>query len=235
VVKGETVDLPVPATAEIVLEGLVSPKADVFEGPFGEFTGAYSGMLVMPTFEIKTITHRDDPIFDHVYVGRGAIESFYLNLVCLVVALEEELRHLIPNMTQVAFLQPALENCVVQGRWTNRTEPRRVMNAVWASQAATQNKVLTIVDEDVDPWDADDVMWAIATRCQANTDIVMMPGSHCRLDPSVELDGTSCLLGIDATKSKEPFPRHSVCDWVAPRKEMEAWKEKILKHMEGGK
>jgi 3-polyprenyl-4-hydroxybenzoate decarboxylase len=110
---------------------------------------------------------------------------------------------------------------------------RQVLEYFTARRVMTNKHI--VVDEDVDPWDADDVMWAISTRCQANTDIVMMPASHCRLDPSVELDGTSCLLGIDATKSKEPFPRHSVCDWVAPRKEMEAWKEKILKHMEGGK
>jgi UbiD family decarboxylase len=235
VVEAESVGLVVPATAEIVLEGTVTPEANVYEGPFGEWTGAYSGMLVMPTFEIKTLTHRNNPIFDHVSVGRGWTESEYMTLVSLIVALEEELKHICPSISQIAYLQPILENCVVQGRWVNKTEPRRVMNAVWASQAVTQNKIVTIVDEDVDPWDAEEVMWAISTRCQANTDIVMIPGAHCRLDPSVEVDGTTCLLGIDATKSKEPFPRHTIAEWVLPREETEGWRARIIEHMERGK
>jgi 3-polyprenyl-4-hydroxybenzoate decarboxylase len=78
-------------------------------------------------------------------------------------------------------------------------------------------------------------MWAISTRCQANTDIVMIPGAHSRLDPSVEEDGTTCLLGIDATRSTEPFPRPKVKDWIVPRKETEGWKERIIKYTEGGK
>jgi len=235
IIKAESVDLPVPATAEIVLEGVLSLETNVYEGPFGEFTGAYSGMMVMPTFEIKTITHRNDPIFDHCYVGRGWTENVYMTLVSKIVALEQELKHICPSITQIAYLQPYVENCVVQGRWLNKTEPRRVMNAVWASQAVQQNKIVTVVDEDVDPWDAEDVMWAISTRCQANTDIVMIPGAHCRLDPSVEIDGTTCLLGIDATKSKEPFPRHSISEWIVPRKETSVWEERIMRYMEGGK
>jgi len=235
VVRAESVDLPVPATAELVLEGVLSLEANVCEGPFGEFQGAYSGCQRMPAFEIKTMTYRNDPIFDHVYVGRGWTENVFMTLVSKIVALEQELKHICPSITQIAYLQPYVENCVVQGRWLNRTEPRRVMNAVWASQAVQQNKMVTVVDEDVDPWDAEDVMWAISTRCQANTDIVMIPGAHCRLDPSVEEDGTTCLLGIDATKSTEPFPRHTVTEWIVPRKETEAWKERIMKYMEGGK
>jgi len=234
VVEAESVDLPVPATAEIVLEGTVSLESNVYEGPFGEFQGAYSGMLVMPTFEIRTITHRNEPIFDHLYVGRGWNENVYMTMASKIVALEQELKHICPSITQIAYLQPYVENCVVQGRWLNKTEPRRVMNAIWASQAVQQNKMVTIVDEDVDPWDAEDVMWAISTRCQANTDIVMIPGAHCRLDPSVEIDGTTCLLGIDATKSREPFPRHVISDFIIPRKETTLWKEKILRYMEGG-
>jgi UbiD family decarboxylase len=158
-----------------------------------------------------------------------------MTLVSKIVALEQELKHICPSITQIAYLQPYVENCVVQGKWLNKTEPRRVMNAIWASQAVQQNKMVTVVDEDVDPWDAEDVMWAISTRCQGNTDIVMIPGAHCRLDPSVEIDGTTCLLGIDATKSREPFSRHSVSEWIVPRKEMEGWKERIKRYMEGGK
>ncbi len=95
--------------------------------------------------------------------------------------------------------------------------------------------MVTVVDDDVDPWNAEDVMWAIATRCQASTDVVMIPGTHCRLDPSQEIDMTTCKFGIDATKSMEPYPRHILSDWVIPRKETGTWKEKLLRLTEGGK
>ncbi|MBI2832506.1 MAG: UbiD family decarboxylase [Chloroflexi bacterium] len=236
IVKGETVDLPVPATAEIVLEGEVSVEADVFEGPFGEWHGGYSGMLVMPTFHIKCITYRNNAIFDTVTLARGLGDNGFMTLPSKIVSMEQELKHILPNMTEVAYLSPIIYNCVVQGKWGNRTEPRRAMNAVWASQAAQGiAKIVIVVDEDVDPWDSNEVMWAIATRCQADKDIVMIPGIHARLDPSAETDGTSCFLGIDATKSREPFPRHAVAHWIEPRKEAEVWKEKVLALMKGGK
>jgi len=233
VVKAETVDLPVPATAEIVLEGVLRQDVDVLEGPFGEFQGSYSGFYVMPVFEINTITHRNNPIYDCLYLGRG--RTYYICEVPKCAALEQELKHNCPSITQVAFLDPTNHNCVVQGRWVNRSEPRRVMNAIWSSESNPQSKMVTVVDEDIDPWNATDVMWAISTRCQANTDIVMIPDAHCRLDPAVEENGTSCLLGIDATKSIEPNPRHTMPAWIAPPDGTEKWKEKILNMLQGGK
>ena len=92
----------------------------------------------------------------------------------------------------------------------------------------------TIVDEDIDPWDARDVMWAIANRCQANTDLYIIPNTHLQLDPSKEENGLSCRLGIDATKPVPPY-RHSVVDWVTPRKGTDQWKEKIMQMWKGGK
>ena len=233
VTMAESVDLPVPATAEIILEGVLNHDTEVLEGPFGEFPGAYSATFYhMPVFQIKTITHRNNPIFDTVYVGRG--RTHFVATIPKCAALDKELKHSCNSVIQVAYLEPTHHNCVIQGKWLNKTEPRRVMNAVWASEANPQSKMVTIVDEDIDPWNAEEVMWAIATRCQADTDIVMIPGAHCRLDPSAEIDGTTCLFGIDATKSMEPHPRHIMSEWITPRKETEAWKEKIISLMKEG-
>ncbi len=230
VTMAESVDLPVPATAEIILEGTVTPDADIIEGPFGEFTGAYSGASITPAFNITTVTHRNNPIFDTVYVGCGT-DDRWMVIMPECAVLEQELKRISPSVTQVSYLLPDYLNCVVQGKWLNKTEPRRIMSAVWASEADPQSKMVTVVDEDIDPWNAEEVMWAIATRCQANTDIVTIPGAHCRLDPSTETDDTTCLFGIDATKSIEPHPRHIISEWITPRKETEAWKDKILKLM----
>ena len=234
IVLAESVDLPVPATAEIVLEGTLTLEADTFEGPFGEFTGAYGGAYLMPAFEIKTITHRNNPIFDTVHEDNGA-DDYWMTILPKCAAIELELKKACASITEVAYILPAYLNCVVQGKWLNKTEPRRVMNAIWASEANPQSKMVTIVDEDIDPWNAEQVMWAIVTRCQANKDIVMIPGAHCRLDPSIEADGTTCLFGIDATKSMEPHPRHIISGWIKPRKETEVWKKKILGLMESAR
>jgi hypothetical protein len=62
----------------------------------------------------------------------------------------------------------------------------------------------------------------------------MIPGAHCRLDAAVEEDGTSCLIGIDATKSKEPYPRHKINEWILPPQGTEIWKEKLIKMTKEG-
>jgi UbiD family decarboxylase len=233
-VQAETVDLPVPATAELVLEGELSLNADLLEGPFGEFPGSYSGCFMTPTFKVNAITHRNNCIFDLGFTGKPPVEAYYMCCIPAAVAMEQALRNSCPNMTQVAFLLPYYLNCVIQGRWTSRGEARDAILAALASEADVASKIVTVVDEDIDPWNAQDVMWAIATRCQANSDLFVLPGLHTQLDPSVEEDGTTCKLGIDATKPVASSPRHSVAQFVLPRKEPEAWQERILKAMEKG-
>ena len=234
-VKAETMDLPVPASAEIVLEGLVGLDCNVFEGPFGEFAAAYSSAMMMPPFDLTAVTHRNNPIFDGVHLGKSPSDQFYMIGMLKCANLERELKHSCPNITEIAYLQPTNFACVVQGKWVNKFEPRRAMTAVWSSEANSQSKMVIVVDEDIDPWNAEEVMWAIATRSQANTDIVMIPGTECRLDPSAEVDSSTCKFGIDATKSTEPHPRHRISEWIVPRDETPAWKEKILRAMKGGK
>ncbi len=233
-VKAETADLPVPATAEIVLEGELSLTANLLEGPFGEFTGSYSGCLMMPIFQINTITYRNNTIFDFLLCGRPPADGYYMSCIPSVAALEQELRHNCPNITQIAYLLPSLMNCVVQGRWTSRGEARKAILAALSSESIVNSKMVTVVDEDVDPWNAQDVLWAIVTRCQANTDLVILPGLASELDPSAEDDGTGCKFGIDATKSIATSPRHSVVQFILPRQETEAWKKRILRVMKEG-
>lgn len=108
-VKCETVDLPTLATAEMVLEGEVKPKlreteGPETEGPYGETTGCYSGLYKRPVFEIKAITHREDPIYDGLYLGRPRSESHYLSEISKLAGVYNELKPVVPNMTMVAFL-----------------------------------------------------------------------------------------------------------------------------------
>lgn len=234
-VMAETVNLPVPATAEIVLEGEITLKADLLEGPFAEFQGAYSGCFMTPVFQIKAITHRNNPIYDMLLAGRPPVEGYYTTCIPTVSNLQRELSRACPNITQIAYLPPFYFNCVVQGRWTYRGEARNAIMAVMSSASNISSKMVTAVDQDVDPWNAEEVMWAIATRCQANTDLVVLPGLHNFLDPSREADRTTCKFGIDATTPIPSNPRHSVASWALPREGTEAWKGRILRAMKGGK
>ncbi len=233
-VMAESVDLPVPATAEIVLEGVMH-DTQVFEGPFGEYPGAYSGCHIVPLFEVKTITHRNDPIHDTLYIGKPWSETDYMGLVSQLAALEQELKPHFPQITEITYLPPKCMNCVIQGKWAHRSQPIKVMTALWGSSANVASKLVTVVDEDIDPWNAEDVMWAIATRCQANTDVVLIPGTHTMLDPSANFDLTTTKFGINATKAMPPNPRHLSSEWVIPRKETEDWKERIKKAVKEGR
>jgi UbiD family decarboxylase len=233
-VMAETVNLPVPATAEIVLEGILREPAE-FEGPFGEFPGGYSTAYMTPVFEVKAVTYRNDPIVDTLYIGRGRTETDYMTALPTISSLEQELKPGFPEITDIAFLTPKFLNCVVQGRWTHRAQPVKVMNAVWGAHSMIAPKMVTIVDEDIDPWNADEVMWAIGARCQADSDVHIMPGGYACLDPSQSVEELTCLFGINATKANKPYPRHTLVQYVVSRKETPFWKERVRKWMQGGK
>ncbi len=231
-VMAETVNLPVPATAELVLEGVLKEPA-VFEGPFGEFPGSYSNTFMTPVFEVKAITFRNDLIMDHLYIGRGRTETDYMTDLPTISSMEQELKARYPEITEIAFLTPKWMNCVVQGKWTHQAQPVKVMTACLAARGAY--KMVTIVDEDVDPWNADEVFWAISTRCQADKDVYILPGFPVGLDPSQSHEELTCAFGINATKPLGPYPRHRVAQYVTPRKETSYWKDRIKKSMQGGK
>ncbi|MFC1815012.1 UbiD family decarboxylase [Thermodesulfobacteriota bacterium] len=231
-VKAETVDLPVPARAEIVLEGVLNIDTPVLEGPFGEHPGSYSSYYWAPVFEVKAITHRNNPINDTLFCGRPPSEANYMTMLSKVAGVQEELKRMMPQITEIAFHYPYLYNVVIQGKWGHNGEPKRAMFALWGASFGTPMKQVTIVDEDIDPWDASQVSWAVCTRCQANEDIVMVPGCDPVLDPAREEDYTNCKLGIDATKARPPFYRHKHVDWIYPGEGTEEWKEKILKQWE---
>ena len=95
-------------------------------------------------------------------------------------------------------------------------------------------KMVTLIDEDIDPWNANEVMWAISARCQADKDVYIVPGGYAALDPSQSHEGLTAFFGINATKTIPPYPRHQLVQYVVSRKETPYWKERIIKWMQGG-
>src|SRR5438105_4645835 len=194
-VKCETVDLYVPAAAEIVIEGYLGLEQDtyVMEGPYAEFTGYVAGdRSPKPSIRVTCITHRNDPIL------RGTIEgslpgSFSENGVCSSIMRAATAWNVldragVPGITDV-WCPPVQTgiNVLVRMRQSHRAQAKQAANALWGSSAAhVRYKHVTVVDDDIDIHDYAAVDWAIAHRVNAGeNDVVIMPATFgSGLDPS---------------------------------------------------
>jgi len=224
-VKCETNDLLVPASAEIVIEGRISPDPQTFvrEGPFGEYTGYYGGAeSLKPAIKVDCITYRSDPIFcgvpEGTSPGRFVDESFWLKLSWAAVAWRVLEDAGVPGVTAVAG-SPWPEILKVQIRKSFRGHAQLVANALWGSRYANYGaKILFVVDEDVDPYDPLALEWALAFRVNADMGaITFFPGTiGSMLDPSVPLEkrdiikygqGRWTRILIDATINWELEPQ----------------------------
>ena len=194
-VKCETVDLYVPATAEIVIEGYLGldPKTYMMEGPYAEFTGYLAGdRSPKPTIRVTAITHRNNPIL------RGTIEgsmpgSYSENAVCSSIMRAATAWNVldragVPGITDV-WCPPVQAgiNLLIQMKQSYRGQAKQAANAVWGSSAAhVRYKHITVVDDDIDIHDYAAVDWAVAYRVNAGEDdVVIMPSTFgAGLDPS---------------------------------------------------
>ena len=197
-VKCETSDLYVPASAEIVVEGRISPDPETFqmEGPFGEYPGFYGGMRQpRPTIHVDCITYRDDPIFHSGQEGCSPgrmCETIYWRMPFKSAGIWRGLEQAgVPNVTGVwGGFSTGLTNIRVQIDKIYRGHAKQVANALWGlSTAAYIGKNLIVVDKDVDIFDDQAVEWALAFRTNAEMgDIQFFSGTlGSMLDPSVPL------------------------------------------------
>lgn len=177
-VKCATIDLEVPANAEIVLEGEVPPKVREIEGPFGEHTGTYGfPPSPMPVFKVKAITFRNNPIatgtLEKVPVSEDNLMSAIGNAV---LAWHELDRVGIP--VRSVFYPPAACGFYVAIVSAPKSYPGRavrIAHAIWGSRVgATTTNWVIVVDEDIDPSNPDQVLWAIASRCSPERGVQIM-------------------------------------------------------------
>jgi len=219
----ETVDLEVPATAEIVLEGFIplEPESYRAEGPFGEFTGYYASLSSpKPVSKIICITHRREPIFQGTVVGVPPNEDSRCSSINMSAVVWEALDRMgIPGITDV-FCPPSIGNGTnvrVQINKRYKGHAKQVAACIW-STATHQFKNVLVVDDDVDIRDPDALEWAFAYRVDPKEDIVIFPGCPgTPLDPSSSLQDEESeahgggarwnRLLIDATKTWRWGPR----------------------------
>ncbi len=215
VVKGETVDLEVPATAEIVIEGTILPNVREEEGPFGEVSGYYTPSFPKPVIEVSAITHRKNPIYQAALTGMPTTENHVLKQIPMEATYYWELKRQHPGVTAVHFPSAGAVGfiVVIAIKQAQECEARNVIATMLGSR---RNKIIIVVDDDVDIHDMEKVLWAVATRCQPDEDVVIFPRlTASAMDPSVRKLRVGAGLGIDATKPfGRPFPEMVVIPGV---------------------
>jgi 2,5-furandicarboxylate decarboxylase 1 len=198
VVQCLTSDLRVPADAEIVIEGHVLPRVREREGPFGEFPQYYSAPADRHVIEVDLVAHRKDAMF-HTIVG-GGLEHLMLGAIPREATLLAHLKRSFPNVRDVHLSRGGVcrYHLVVQIAKRQEGEAKNVMLGAFAGHYDV--KQVIVVDEDVDIHDPTEVEWAVATRFQADRDLVVISESQgSNLDPSAR-DGVGAKMGLDATK-----------------------------------
>ena len=201
VVKCETIDVYVPATSEIVIEGVLLPGVRRTEGPFGEFPGYYQAVTQQPVFKLKAITHRRDPIYVTALTGPPTTDNHVMREIVLEAMLYDRLRQICPTIRDVCVTKGGVNlHVVVSIKPTFISQARDIMLACFSTERI-RPKLVVVVDDDIDPRDPVMVEWAIATRFQADQDLVVIPRQvGAPLDPSTPDVRLGAIMGIDATR-----------------------------------
>ncbi len=211
-----TIDLHVPAAAEIVIEGEILPGVREPEGPFGEFTGYFSRRSTEHVFVARAVAMRERPWFQSIGSGRAGDHITTLGLI-REAEITNALSRAIPNVTAVHVPLSGTSSftAYVAIRQSRPGEAKHVIPIVLGVDHYL--KLVVVVDDDIDVFDESDVLWAVATRMQADRDLVVIPGSlGALLDPSADERGVTAKLGIDATRPfGQPFADKLV---MAPEK-----------------
>ncbi|MGD9924541.1 MAG: UbiD family decarboxylase [Pseudorhodoplanes sp.] len=214
VTKCETIDLPVPANSEIVIEGYIDPTETAPEGPFGEYPGYYGEVPGRsPIMHITAITHRENPIFQGSLEGHPINESHVMASVSKTATAWEALENAgITGIRDVATLpESASAHIVVSCKMSVAGQPDWICSVLWGQSNATWHwKHVIVVDEDIDPWDSQMVTWAVSWRVKATEDIKIWPRHRgSPIDPRASPDekGYWDRVLIDATRPFSWQPR----------------------------
>jgi 2,5-furandicarboxylate decarboxylase 1 len=202
IVPCETVDVMVPARAEIIIEGEILPRMRKTEGPFAEFTGTYGDVWENPVLRVKAITHRKDPIYQDLLTFTP--EHHLLLGIPYEPVVYQAVRTYVPGTIAVHVTPSSCGkfHAVICIKKEHEGDGK---DAILAGLYSIRDiKLVTVVDDDVDPYNSREVEWAVATRFQADRDLVVISGAKGNeLDPSCPQLALTAKMGIDATKPLE--------------------------------
>ncbi len=207
VVKCRTIDLEVPALAEIVLEGeLTIPAKTGDEGPFGEFCGYTTAQVPNERImTVKAVTHRKNPVYHNIWLGKPPHEHLYVDALTYAVAAYQELKPAYPALKK-AYAPPWGVSIVLLLQLEKRLMRPGIVDNILAASLYTRSgkwKHVFVLDEDIVLEDPNEVLWALTTRFQPATDMFIIPrGITSSLEPSATVDGLTSKLMLDLTIKK---------------------------------
>jgi 4-hydroxy-3-polyprenylbenzoate decarboxylase len=235
IVRGEVTGLPIPAAAEIVVEGWIRPDRLLQEGPFGEWTGYYSGSLrPVPVLEIERLYFRNDPIILGTPPGKPPNDYSYMRALLKSAMIRDELVKV--GVRDVRGLW-AHEVCggrllivvSIKQRFCGHSRQAGFM-AAQCPAAAYMNRFVIVVDDDVDPMNLEEVMWAVSTRCEPAEDIEIMRKSWgskvdpMLADPAVPYNTRALIDACRPFEKLNTFPRVAQSTPRQVRETVTKWK-----------
>lgn len=233
-VKCKTIPLKVPATAEIVLEGYVSLEEYADEGPFGDHTGYYNAKEPFPVFEITAITHQKQPIYHSTYTGRPPDEPSILGEALndvFVPLLQQQFPEIVDFWLPPEGCSYRVACVAIKKAYPGHA--RRIMMGVWSFlRQFIYTKFIIIVDEDINPRNWEDVIWAISTNMDPVRDVMMVENTPIDyLDFASEKDGLGSKMGLDATTKIPPETEREWGRKIEMSKEVIAKVDKLMKEI----
>jgi 4-hydroxy-3-polyprenylbenzoate decarboxylase len=209
-VRCETVDLEVPANAEIVLEGYVDPTELRTEGPFGDHTGFYSLADEFPVFHLTCVTHRRNPIYQTIIVGKPPQEDCHMGTAVeriFLPVIKKQLPEIVDMHLPWAGVFHNLMIVAIEKRWPGHA--RKVMNAIWGTGQMMFTKCIVVVDHDTNVRDMQEVAWKALNHIDPERDIQFTLGPVDTLEHASRLPDFGSKMGIDATRKwpSEGFDR----------------------------
>ncbi len=231
-VKCETVDLEVPASAEIVLEGYVKLDELRTEGPFGDHTGFYSLEDQYPVFHLTCVTHRKNPIYATTIVGKPPMEDAWMGKAVERIFLPL-MKLTLPEIVDVNLpVEGVFHNLMlVSIRKSYPGHARKVMNGIWSLGQAMFTKCIVVVDEDVNVQDIGEVVLKVFNNIDPERDIQFTLGPVDSLDHAARLPNFGSKMGIDATRKwpaegfTRPWPDEILMDSKTKALVDRKWKE----------
>jgi 4-hydroxy-3-polyprenylbenzoate decarboxylase len=209
-VKGETIDIEVPANADIVLEGYVEVDELRREGPFGDHTGFYSLADDYQVFHLTCITHRKNPVYPSTIVGKPPMEDAYMGKATeriFLPLLQTQIPEIVDMNLPVEGVFHNLAIISIDKRYPFHA--RKVMHNIWGMGQMMLTKTIIILDKDVDVHNLNDVMWKVTSSIDPKRDITFTEGPVDVLDHASALPCIGSKIGIDATRKwkEEGFDR----------------------------
>jgi UbiD family decarboxylase len=203
-VKADTADLLIPADCEFVFEGRVLAGRREAEGPYGEYPGYYGPVGEQPVLQVEHATRKTDPLFNYTYLGLPPTDTHAMGQLSGEAGYLHKLRSDVAPTVRAVYCPPDMHTVIVSLKKTYNEQAKHVIYSLWSSRIV---KTVIVVDDDVDPRNADLVSWAIANRCQGTHDILVSDG-FCTIGPSPDKygEGIATKIGIDATEPLSGFP-----------------------------